>query len=67
YLQPPTPPVGGTIIVREKQPPAPAPDPPIARKYHSRLLNISIGFCLGYQTCSTCTSNSTTSYDSRGL
>ncbi|CAF3370730.1 unnamed protein product [Rotaria socialis] len=32
YLQPPTPPVGGTIIVREKQPPAPAPDPPIVIK-----------------------------------
>ncbi|CAF2479362.1 unnamed protein product [Rotaria sp. Silwood2] len=32
YLQPPTPPVGGTIIVREKQPPAPPPDPPIVIK-----------------------------------
>ncbi|CAF0790394.1 unnamed protein product [Didymodactylos carnosus] len=28
YLQPPTPPVSGTIIVREKQAPPPAPDPP---------------------------------------
>ncbi|CAF0752235.1 unnamed protein product [Rotaria sp. Silwood1] len=32
YLQPPTPPVGGTIIVREKQPPLPPPDPPIVIK-----------------------------------
>ncbi|CAF0831626.1 unnamed protein product [Adineta ricciae] len=32
YLQPPTPPVGGTIIVREKQPPPPPPDPPIVIK-----------------------------------
>jgi hypothetical protein len=32
YLQPPTPPVGGTIIVREKQPPPPQPDPPIVIK-----------------------------------
>ncbi|CAF1236494.1 unnamed protein product [Adineta steineri] len=32
YLQPPTPPVAGAIIVREKQLPQPPPDPPLVIK-----------------------------------